>query len=153
MFWQVSPDVNVLIYVFHRNLSSVNERTRQKMRDMPGLVDSLVSYIQQEERPDDKVTLTSTVMALWHTVNDYLKIMMVIMATAHHAGSLLKMSVAMRANHQRWKWKDYKVRITQNDRLQSIFWHLKTSYVREWGLGFSILFLMSTNPMTQDQNQ
>ncbi|KAM9366816.1 plakophilin-3-like [Symphorus nematophorus] len=37
-----------------RNLSSVNERTRQKMRDMPGLVDSLVSYIQQEDRPDDK---------------------------------------------------------------------------------------------------
>lgn len=39
-----------------RNLSSVNERTRQKMRDMRGLVDSLVSYIQQEERADDKVT-------------------------------------------------------------------------------------------------
>lgn len=37
-----------------RNLSSVNERTRQKMRDMRGLVDSLVSYIQQEERADDK---------------------------------------------------------------------------------------------------
>ncbi|XP_070684689.1 plakophilin-3-like [Pempheris klunzingeri] len=37
-----------------RNLSSVNERTRQKMRDMKGLVDSLVSYIQQEERADDK---------------------------------------------------------------------------------------------------
>ncbi|XP_040009656.1 plakophilin-3-like isoform X2 [Xiphias gladius] len=37
-----------------RNLSSVNERTRQKMRDMRGLVDSLVSYIQQEERTDDK---------------------------------------------------------------------------------------------------
>ncbi|XP_050925389.1 plakophilin-3 isoform X5 [Lates calcarifer] len=37
-----------------RNLSSVNERTRQKMRDMQGLVDSLVSYIQQEERADDK---------------------------------------------------------------------------------------------------
>uniref|UniRef100_A0A3Q3X556 Uncharacterized protein n=1 Tax=Mola mola TaxID=94237 RepID=A0A3Q3X556_MOLML len=37
-----------------RNLSSVNERTRQKMRDMPGLVDSLVSYIQQEENADDK---------------------------------------------------------------------------------------------------
>ncbi|KAI3377251.1 hypothetical protein L3Q82_009155 [Scortum barcoo] len=37
-----------------RNLSSVNERTRQKMRDMQGLVDSLVSYIQQEERGDDK---------------------------------------------------------------------------------------------------
>ncbi|XP_041790286.1 plakophilin-3-like [Chelmon rostratus] len=37
-----------------RNLSSVNERTRQKMRDMRGLVDSLVSYIQQEERVDDK---------------------------------------------------------------------------------------------------
>ncbi|GLD58470.1 plakophilin-3-like isoform X2 [Lates japonicus] len=38
-----------------RNLSSVNERTRQKMRDMQGLVDSLVSYIQQEERADDKM--------------------------------------------------------------------------------------------------
>ncbi|XP_068566838.1 plakophilin-3-like [Cebidichthys violaceus] len=37
-----------------RNLSSVNERTRQKMRDMRGLVDSLVAYIQQEERADDK---------------------------------------------------------------------------------------------------
>ncbi|XP_056268842.1 plakophilin-3-like isoform X1 [Pseudoliparis swirei] len=37
-----------------RNLSSVNERTRQKMRDMRGLVDSLVSYIQQEDRADDK---------------------------------------------------------------------------------------------------
>ncbi|XP_068432251.1 plakophilin-3-like [Clinocottus analis] len=37
-----------------RNLSSVNERTRQKMRDMRGLVDALVSYIQQEDRADDK---------------------------------------------------------------------------------------------------
>eukprot|EP00066_Takifugu_rubripes_P029047 XP_011618313.1 PREDICTED: plakophilin-3-like [Takifugu rubripes] len=37
-----------------RNLSSVNERTRQKMRDTQGLVDSLVSYIEQEETPDDK---------------------------------------------------------------------------------------------------
>ncbi|XP_034536464.1 plakophilin-3-like [Notolabrus celidotus] len=37
-----------------RNLSSVNERTRQKMRDMLGLVESLVCYIQQEERADDK---------------------------------------------------------------------------------------------------
>lgn len=37
-----------------RNLSSVNERTRQRMRDMHGLVDSLVTYIQQEEKADDK---------------------------------------------------------------------------------------------------
>lgn len=37
-----------------RNLSSVNERTRQRMREMRGLVDSLVSYIQQEARADDK---------------------------------------------------------------------------------------------------
>lgn len=37
-----------------RNLSSVNERTRQKMRDVPGLVDALVSYIQHEPSPDDK---------------------------------------------------------------------------------------------------
>lgn len=39
-----------------RNLSSVNERTRQKMREMPGLVDSLVTYIQQEEQGDEKVS-------------------------------------------------------------------------------------------------
>uniref|UniRef100_A0A8C6WIR9 Plakophilin 3b n=1 Tax=Neogobius melanostomus TaxID=47308 RepID=A0A8C6WIR9_9GOBI len=37
-----------------RNMSSVNERTRQMMREMRGLVDSLVSYIQQEARADDK---------------------------------------------------------------------------------------------------
>nr|XP_054588408.1 stabilin-1 isoform X5 [Nothobranchius furzeri] len=37
-----------------RNLSSINERTRRKMRAMHGLVDSLVCYIQQEERGDDK---------------------------------------------------------------------------------------------------
>ncbi|XP_004565749.2 plakophilin-3 isoform X4 [Maylandia zebra] len=37
-----------------RNLSSVNERTRQKMREMPSLVDSLVTYIQQEEQGDEK---------------------------------------------------------------------------------------------------
>ncbi|XP_017275070.1 plakophilin-3 isoform X2 [Kryptolebias marmoratus] len=37
-----------------RNLSSVNERTRRKMRALHGLVDSLVFYIQQEERGDDK---------------------------------------------------------------------------------------------------
>lgn len=28
------------------------------MRDTQGLVDSLVSYIEQEETPDDKVALT-----------------------------------------------------------------------------------------------
>lgn len=33
------------------------------MRDMQGLVDSLVSYIEQEERPEDKVM--STIMFLW----------------------------------------------------------------------------------------
>ncbi|XP_024274863.2 plakophilin-3 isoform X1 [Oncorhynchus tshawytscha] len=40
-----------------RNLSSVNERTRQQMRDMRGLVDSLVAYIQnslQDEKSEDK---------------------------------------------------------------------------------------------------
>ncbi|KAM4743878.1 plakophilin-3 isoform 2-T2 [Anableps anableps] len=37
-----------------RNMSSVNERTRRKMRGMQGLVDSLVCYIQLEERGDDK---------------------------------------------------------------------------------------------------
>ncbi|XP_020335173.1 plakophilin-3-like isoform X1 [Oncorhynchus kisutch] len=40
-----------------RNLSSVNERTRQQMRDTRGLVDSLVAYIQnslQDEKSEDK---------------------------------------------------------------------------------------------------
>ncbi|KAM6942713.1 plakophilin-3-like [Xenentodon cancila] len=37
-----------------RNLSSVNERTRRKMRGTQGLVDSLVCYIQQEEGGHDK---------------------------------------------------------------------------------------------------
>ncbi|XP_057694284.1 plakophilin-3-like [Corythoichthys intestinalis] len=37
-----------------RNLSSVNQRTREKMRDTSGLVDSLVSYIKQEVSADDK---------------------------------------------------------------------------------------------------
>ncbi|XP_061878085.1 plakophilin-3-like [Entelurus aequoreus] len=37
-----------------RNLSSVNQRTREKMRDTSGLVDSLVSYIQQEVSAEDK---------------------------------------------------------------------------------------------------
>ncbi|XP_015255898.1 PREDICTED: plakophilin-3 [Cyprinodon variegatus] len=37
-----------------RNLSSVNERTRRKMRQTQGLLDSLVCYIQQEEIGDDK---------------------------------------------------------------------------------------------------
>lgn len=57
LYLNVSICVFVRVWV-DRNLSSVNERTRQKMRDMQGLVDSLVSYIQQEERADDKVTLT-----------------------------------------------------------------------------------------------
>ena len=42
-----------------RNLSSVNERTRQKMREMRGLVDSLVAYVKnalQEDNANDKVT-------------------------------------------------------------------------------------------------
>ncbi|KAJ7995017.1 hypothetical protein DPEC_G00255540 [Dallia pectoralis] len=40
-----------------RNLSSVNERTRKKMRDIQGLVDSLVAYIKnslQDEKAEDK---------------------------------------------------------------------------------------------------
>ncbi|KAJ3593107.1 hypothetical protein NHX12_005444 [Muraenolepis orangiensis] len=40
-----------------RNLSSVNERTRQKMRDVRGLVDSLVAYVKnalQEDIANDK---------------------------------------------------------------------------------------------------
>jgi len=41
-----------------RNLSSVNERTRQKMREVRGLVDSLVAYVKnalQEDIASDKV--------------------------------------------------------------------------------------------------
>ncbi|XP_028329444.1 plakophilin-3-like [Gouania willdenowi] len=37
-----------------RNLSSINQRTRQRMRDTSGLLDYLVSYIQQEEKMNNK---------------------------------------------------------------------------------------------------
>uniref|UniRef100_A0A3Q3WWX2 Uncharacterized protein n=1 Tax=Mola mola TaxID=94237 RepID=A0A3Q3WWX2_MOLML len=40
-----------------RNMSSVNEKTRQQMREMPGLVDSLVGYIKaslEENNTQDK---------------------------------------------------------------------------------------------------
>ncbi|XP_051918621.1 plakophilin-3-like [Hippocampus zosterae] len=37
-----------------RNLSSSSRRAREKMRDTSGLVDSLVSYVQQEVGTDDK---------------------------------------------------------------------------------------------------
>uniref|UniRef100_A0A3Q2YRD1 Plakophilin 3 n=1 Tax=Hippocampus comes TaxID=109280 RepID=A0A3Q2YRD1_HIPCM len=47
-----------------RNLSSVNQRAREKMRDTSGLVDSLVSYIQQEVSTDDKVGLENSVCVL-----------------------------------------------------------------------------------------
>uniref|UniRef100_UPI003AAC57F1 plakophilin-3-like n=1 Tax=Centroberyx gerrardi TaxID=166262 RepID=UPI003AAC57F1 len=57
---QLSPSEKDIFYNTTgclRNLSSVNERTRQKMREMRGLVDSLISYIQnalQEDKADDK---------------------------------------------------------------------------------------------------
>ncbi|KAM4602873.1 plakophilin-3 isoform 2-T2 [Polymixia lowei] len=57
---QLSPSEKDIFYNTTgclRNLSSVNERTRQKMRDMRGLVDSLVAYIQnalQVDQIDDK---------------------------------------------------------------------------------------------------
>lgn len=41
-----------------RNLSSVNDKTRQQMRETPGLVDSLVSYIKtclEDGKTEDKV--------------------------------------------------------------------------------------------------
>lgn len=41
-----------------RNLSSVNDKTRQQMRETPGLVDSLVSYINtslEDGKTEDKV--------------------------------------------------------------------------------------------------
>uniref|UniRef100_A0A6D2W596 Plakophilin 3a n=1 Tax=Takifugu rubripes TaxID=31033 RepID=A0A6D2W596_TAKRU len=39
-----------------RNLSSVNEKTRQQMRELPGLVDSLVNYIKSslDDKSEDK---------------------------------------------------------------------------------------------------
>ncbi len=62
------------------------------MRDMQGLVDSLVSYIQEEESADDKVILTCTVTACD------------ILNTAHDTGGqAFKMSVAMSNNHQGWR--------------------------------------------------
>lgn len=47
-----------LFFCLFRNLSSVNDKTRQQMRDTPGLVDSLVSYIKtclEEGKTEDKV--------------------------------------------------------------------------------------------------
>lgn len=41
-----------------RNLSSVNEKTRQQMRETNGLVDSLVGYIKasiEDSKAEDKV--------------------------------------------------------------------------------------------------
>lgn len=40
-----------------RNLSSVNEKTRQQMRELQGLVDSLVNYIKSslDDKSEDKV--------------------------------------------------------------------------------------------------
>lgn len=43
-----------------RNLSSVNDKTRQQMRETPGLVDSLVSYIKtclEDGKTEDKVKM------------------------------------------------------------------------------------------------
>lgn len=41
-----------------RNLSSVNDKTRQQMRETQGLVDSLVGYIKaslEDNKTEDKV--------------------------------------------------------------------------------------------------
>lgn len=57
-FWHHLLPFCVVMWTWvFRNLSSVNERTRQRMRDMRGLVDSLVLYIQQEDTAEDKVRL------------------------------------------------------------------------------------------------
>lgn len=47
-----------LVLCAPRNLSSVNEKTRQQMRETNGLVDSLVGYINtslEESNAEDKV--------------------------------------------------------------------------------------------------
>ena len=52
------PQLTSCVRVPFRNLSSVNERTRQKMREVRGLVDSLVAYVKnalQEDIANDKV--------------------------------------------------------------------------------------------------
>ncbi len=43
-------EIQLFIYLsvfLYRNLSSVNENTRQKMRETHGLIDALVGYIQK----------------------------------------------------------------------------------------------------------
>lgn len=50
--WPLTPSVCT------RNLSSVNEKTRQQMRETQGLVDSLVAYVKaslEENKAEDKV--------------------------------------------------------------------------------------------------
>lgn len=55
----VSPQQNVVtLFCTCRNLSSVNEKTRQQMRETLGLVDSLVGYIKscfEDNKSEDKV--------------------------------------------------------------------------------------------------
>lgn len=44
------------------------------MRDMHGLVDSLVTYIEQEDKPDDKVTFIFTTSSIVPTLlEDFLR--------------------------------------------------------------------------------
>lgn len=55
--WCNSPDVSFLCAP--RNLSSVNEKTRQQMRETHGLVDSLVGYVKaslEDNKSEDKVS-------------------------------------------------------------------------------------------------
>lgn len=51
-------NLNKSILLLCRNLSCGKQKERQAMRDCPGLIDSLMSYVQScvaEETPDEKV--------------------------------------------------------------------------------------------------
>lgn len=55
--WCLTSDISVSLFVL-RNLSSVNEKTRQMMRETHDLVNSLVEYIKVSlgnNRAEDKV--------------------------------------------------------------------------------------------------
>lgn len=55
------------IWFVFRNLSCGDQDERKKMRDTPGLIDSLMSYIQScvaEEKPDDKVTFSHQIPSI-----------------------------------------------------------------------------------------
>lgn len=62
----VDPTKSILL--LYRNLSCGKKKERQAMRECPGLIDSLMSYVQScvaEETPDEKVPCLVSITHDW----------------------------------------------------------------------------------------